>query len=108
MQPIENTIYRMENIEGIEDYIIYTIHTYFRELLGELVYLVISVLFLLLGLLIFLGAITNSNILLGNPANRDKSQLGEIEYRRTRTILRTILSFVGIILIVYNVIGLTI
>ena len=98
----------MENIEGIEDYVIYTVHNYLRELLGDMVYLAISILFLLLGLIIFLGAITNSNILLGNPAHRDKSQLGEIEYRRTRTILRTVLCSIGIILVIYNVIGLTI
>lgn len=94
-------------MENIEEFVIYTVHNYLRELLGGLIYLVISYVLLLLGIIIFLGAVTNSNTLLGNPANRDKSQLGEIEYRKTRTILRFILGTVGLILFIYNLIGLT-
>lgn len=93
-------------MEEIETLIIHTAHNYFRELLGELVYLVLSVILALVGFIIFVGAAANSNILLGDPIRRDKSQLGEIEYRKTRRVLRVVLVVIGLGLFVYNAIGL--
>lgn len=93
-------------IEQIKTAVIDDVHNYLKDLLGELVYMSISVIFIILGILLLAGAIANSNILLGDPQKRDRSQLGEVEYRKTRTILRTILSVVGIILIIYNILGL--
>lgn len=93
-------------MEEIQQFVIYTVHNYMRELLGEIVYLVLTLLLALLGFILFVGAAANSNILLGDPLRRDKSQLSEIEYRKTRTILRFVLVTLGLILFFYNLIGL--
>lgn len=93
-------------IQEIKAAVIDDVHNYLRELLGDIAYMSISILFIILGILLLAGAISNSNILLGDPQRRDKSQLGEMEYRKTRTILRTILSIVGTVIIIYNILGL--
>lgn len=92
--------------EEIKEFIIYNIHTYIREMLGDAVFVLVTIFLLSLGLILLLGAITNSNILLGDPNKRDYSQLGEIEYLKTRKILRVILGTIGFVIFVYNITAL--
>lgn len=92
--------------EEIKEFIIYNIHTYIREMLGDAVFVLVTIFLLSLGLILLLGAITNSNILLGDPNKRDYSQLGEIEYLKTRKILRVILGIIGFVIFVYNITAL--
>lgn len=90
----------------IKEFITHEIHAYMRGLLGETVYVALNILLIFLGIAILAGAIMNSNLLLGNPLKRDKSQLNDIQYLKTRRMLRVLLGFLGFILIVYNTLGL--
>lgn len=91
----------------IKDLIMYEVHAYMRELLGDAVFILLSTIFILLGLVLFIASVSNSNLLFGDPNKRDRSQLGDLEYLKTRRILRVIVGLIGFILVVYNILGLS-
>lgn len=90
----------------VKDYIRYYAHTYIQELLGETVYLAISFLLLLAGVVLIVIAITDSNAILGNPIYRNRSSLDDLQYKKTRQKLRITLGVIGSIMILYNISGL--
>lgn len=90
----------------VKDYIRYYAHTYIQELLGETVYLAISFLLLLAGVVLIVIAITDSNAILGNPIYRNRSSLDDLQYKKTRQKLRITLGVIGTIMILYNISGL--
>lgn len=89
----------------IQNYIKYYAYTYMRELLGETVYILLSMVLLLVGIVLLIIAISDSNAILGNPLYRDRSSLNDLEYKKTRQKLRITLGVVGLLLIVYNLFG---
>lgn len=90
----------------VKDYIRYYAHTYIQELLGETVYLAISFLLLLAGVVLIVIAITDSNAILGNPIYRNRSSLDDLQYKKTRQKLRITLGVIGTVMILYNISGL--
>lgn len=97
----------LEGFEAdIKNFITQEVHAYMRNLLGDTVFIFLSSLFIFLGIALLVASIANSNILFGDPSRRDRSQLGDIEYLKTRRILRIVVGIVGFILIIYNILGL--
>ncbi len=90
----------------VKDYIRYYAHTYIQELLGETVYLALSFLLFLAGVVLIVIAITDSNAILGNPIYRNRSSLDDLQYKKTRQKLRITLGVIGTIMILYNISGL--
>lgn len=89
----------------IHNYIKYYLHAYMREVLGETVHSFITFLLILLGVILLAVSIADSNLLLGNPANRDRT-LSRLEYKKTRQKLRIVLGIIGVFLIAYNLLGI--